>query len=68
MVIKNLILLLILLTINLYNSNMKKEEIEQGNKIIAEFMKDTFHTSVLIGMELYNEAWFRELTQSYYDS
>ena len=25
--------------IKLYNSNMKKEEIEQGNKIIAEFME-----------------------------
>lgn len=68
MVIKNLILVLILMTIKLYNSNMKKEEIEQGNKIIAEFMEDTFHTNVLIGMELYEEAWFRKLTQSYYDS
>ena len=53
MVIKNLILVLILMTIKLYNSNMKKEEIEQGNKIIAEFMEDTFHTNILIGMELY---------------
>lgn len=44
------------------------KEILKNNKLIAEFMGDTFHTNIMIGMDHCDEAWLRNLDNEYYDS
>ena len=47
---------------------MTDKNILEGNKLIAEFMGDTFHTDIEIGSDLVDKAWLCNLDQKYYSS
>ena len=46
---------------------MTKQEILEGNKLIATFMSDKFCTNFYVGMELYEEGWLRKSDKQYYN-